>query len=568
MAPGRENSVSIQSIDSKTIASLGPKPVTAQRAAREAMYSDTDVLIVGAGPAGLTLALLLAKRGRTVAVFERWAHAFPLPRAAAMSHERCGPFSRPGCLEQLRPILDLELTKLATSLYAPDGEVLRTMTFPGGGESGFPPMISFHQPDVDRVLGEMCEAHPLVKLHRGWDARAVAQSDEDAVVTLDPVSGDRVGEGESVTARAKFVVGCDGANSTIRSLMKTEVTDTGSSSSWLVVDTFPVPGAPAISLFGHVFDPERPATLAPAGKDRQRFEFMIVEGDDPDRIADEDSVWRLLARRDIDPGTVKIARRAIYTFHGRWPETWRAMSSAAGGRCSASNAAVHGARFQFGRAGQDRTGLADRPDPRRHGRVRLLDSYTTERLHHVEQIVESSVAIGQMMCITDPQGVEQRNAQFRTMRDSPDTHRSQPEWRLGPGCLMPDDSAAGFIGRQGRVEKNGMNGLLDDLAGAGHFVLFGNDIDPLAGLSDEACSVWRQLGGLSVTIGPDDFRDVDGSYADWFEQLDATVVLVRPDFQVYGASANAGHANEMVMKLEEQLHMPAGSASTVGRPLG
>jgi 2-polyprenyl-6-methoxyphenol hydroxylase-like FAD-dependent oxidoreductase len=202
MAPGRENSVSIQSIDSKTIASLGPKPVTAQRAAREAMYSDTDVLIVGAGPAGLTLALLLAKRGRTVAVFERWAHAFPLPRAAAMSHERCGPFSRPGCLEQLRPILDLELTKLATSLYAPDGEVLGTMTFPGEGESGFPPMISFHQPDVDRVLGEMCEAHPLVKLHRGWDARAVAQSDEDAVVTLDPVSGDRVGEGESVTARA------------------------------------------------------------------------------------------------------------------------------------------------------------------------------------------------------------------------------------------------------------------------------------------------------------------------------------------------------------------------------
>jgi 2-polyprenyl-6-methoxyphenol hydroxylase-like FAD-dependent oxidoreductase len=550
--------VNIRSTESgtepKTVASVGDTPVTHRKPVGQARYGDTDVLIVGAGPAGLTLALLLAERGRTVAVFERWTHAFPLPRAAAMSHETVRTFQSAGLLKQLRPVLDLDLKRLATSLYAADGEVLGTMTFPGAGESGFPPMISFHQPDVDRALGEMCEAHPLVQIHRGWDARGIDQSGDDAVVTLDPVDGDLPREGESITARGTFVVGCDGANSTIRSLMTTDVTDTGFSSSWLVIDTIPAPGAPAISLFGHVLDPQRPATMAPAGKDRQRFEFMIVEGDDPERIADEDSVWRLLARRDINPGQVEIARRAIYTFRGRWAETWRDERVLLAGDAAHQMPPFMGQGFNSGV--RDAIALAWRIDLILGGIAdpELLDSYTTERLPHVKQIVESSVEVGQIMCITDPKAAEQRNVALRAMRDNPDMQHSQPDWRLGPGCFMPDDPAAGFLGHQGRVEKNGASGLLDDLAGPGRFSLLGNGVDPLAGLSDEARSVWRQLGGLSVTIGADDFDDVDGSYVQWFEALDAAIVLVRPDFQVYGAAANARHADEMVMTLDKQLH--------------
>ena len=106
-------------------------------------YSDTDVLIVGAGPVGLTLALLLAKYGRSVAVYERQAEPFPLPRAAAMSHETVRVLQSAGVLERLRPYLDLELGKLVASYFATDGEVLMTMTFPGVGESGYPPMTGF-----------------------------------------------------------------------------------------------------------------------------------------------------------------------------------------------------------------------------------------------------------------------------------------------------------------------------------------------------------------------------------------------------------------------------------------
>ena len=86
----------------------------------------------------------------------------------------------------------------------------------------------------------------------------------------------------------------------------------------------------------------------------------------------------------------------------------------------------------------------------------------------MQQIVESSVAIGEVTSSTDPKTVEARIAAFRNMgAGGGESSVMQSEWRLGPGCLMPDDLAAGFVSRQGRVERDGRTGLLDDLTGPG-----------------------------------------------------------------------------------------------------
>lgn len=65
---------------------------------------------------------------------------------------------------------------------------------------------------------------------------------------------------------------------------------------------------------------------------------------------------------------------------------------------------------------------------------------------------------------------------------------------------------------------------------------------------------WMEENGVTVrTVGQGlDLEDLDGTYRDWFAELETEVAVIRPDFYLYDAVPLAG-LDQTLRRLQEQL---------------
>src|SRR5271165_1285352 len=108
------------------------------------------VIVVGAGPAGCTVALLLAGFGIPVTLLERWPQPHPLPRAVHLDDEVARTLDRigvsEGFLARSRPGSGLRLLDASHRVMA---EFRRDQK---PGVHGFPQANMFHQPDLEELM--------------------------------------------------------------------------------------------------------------------------------------------------------------------------------------------------------------------------------------------------------------------------------------------------------------------------------------------------------------------------------------------------------------------------------
>ena len=195
------------------------------------------------------------------------------------------------------------------------------------------------------------------------------------------------------------MLGCDGANSTVRELAGITMQDLGFTERWLVVDIRVETGLDTWDGVEQICDPARAATFMQVTGDRYRWEFRLFDGEDEAGLITPAALGRLLrpwtGRSDLDG--LQIIRSATYTFRARLASRFQAGrvfllgdaahltppfigQGLAAGLRDADNLAWKLAYVLTGRAGAG-----------------LLASYETERRPHATALIKKAVRVGWAM---------------------------------------------------------------------------------------------------------------------------------------------------------------------------
>jgi 3-(3-hydroxy-phenyl)propionate hydroxylase len=497
-----------------------------------------DVIVVGAGPTGSSLALLLGLAGHRVLVLERDVDVYPLPRAVHMDHEIVR------VMQQLGIVADLAAASSPVSCYRfqnAAGDVL--LEIDGGdrlANSGHPASLMFVQPELEALLRGRLGEVAAIDLRLGATVTGVVAAAAPEVAFVQ--------DGAEHTARGRFLVGCDGASSQVRQGVDTTIVDLGFDEPWVVVDTR-VTGSldlPADAAY-QFCDPARPTTCVPAGPGRRRWEFMLLPAETPEQMREPDAIWPLLAPWG-DPQSLELVRIAVYRFHALMAERWRRGAVLLAGDAAHQTPPFMGQGLCSGI--RDAANLAWKLDLVLQGRApdALLDTYQAERAPHFRHVVETSIGMGRIVCELDPARAAERDAAMLRQRAAggPGLGASQAGQvaPLSAGMIRPGDAGAGLLFPQPAVRRGAERGRLDDLVGCGPR-LFVDDraLLPQADLLTRLGITPVVLAGTGadgvVETGP------PGAAA-WLSHHGCRAALVRPDHYVFGTATTAEGVSALV----------------------
>ena len=166
------------------------------------------VIIIGAGPVGLTLALDIAKRGVPVVLLDDADRIGEGSRAICFAKRTLEIFDRLGVAQ---PMLDKGVVWKKGKVFRDEAQIYEFDLLPEGGHQ-MPAFINLQQYYVEQYLIEAAQAQSLLDLRWRNKVIAIVRSADGASITIDTPDG-------LYALKCDWLVCCDGARSPSRSLL-------------------------------------------------------------------------------------------------------------------------------------------------------------------------------------------------------------------------------------------------------------------------------------------------------------------------------------------------------------
>lgn len=515
-----------------------------------------DIAIVGYGPVGQLLSLVMGRQGYRVAVFERWESLYPLPRAVFHDHEIRRVLRMLQLEDAVAPIAH---PSSSYQWFSADWQLLLALDWGVESPSGGPVGYFFNQPDLEAIFDEQVKALPNVDRYPGREVEQVIQHGDRCELVMVAAAGRGDPAAPRQRFQARYVIGADGANSTVRRASGIEWLDLGFAEDWLVIDVKPRPGvALGIPESAQWCNPQRPTTMVPGGPGYRRWEFMRLPHESIAELQSEEKVWQLLAPW-ADPGRVELIRHAVYQFRSRIADRWRQ------GRVLLAGDAAHLMPPFMGQGMcsglRDVWNLSWRLDRVLRGQSAeaLLDDYTAERRPQIRAVIEDSIAMGRVVCVSDDREAQARDRRYLSGEAGP----LPPFPGLQAGLLYPSENGlSGQLFVHGTLRRGEQSGRFDDLFGRGFHLIIAQQAASPARLAS-ARSLLDGIGGEVVVIGDGrggSWQDPGEKYAAFLREQGVCAALMRPDFYLYGAVAREEEIPDLLQSLRERLGVAQAAA--------
>lgn len=529
---------------------------------------EADVLVIGAGPTGLTAANLLADQGLSVVLIEKHWGSGDEPRAISATDETLRVMAQIGIMDSLAPEM---LMDTGARYYGRGGKILADVR-PGNPRLGQPGKSQFDQPVMEGLLFEAATERPGIELHFNTEATSIAQHPTGVILNAvrrgersHGVSGVLAGDAgidhapaadapeTELAINASWVIACDGGRSFTRRELGIGLSGSTQVEKWIVVDLLDVPGDPEPFASFHC-NGTRPTVVVPGVKGRRRYEFMLFEGEDEQTMISAASIAQLVSPYQ-DISTVTVRRATVYTAHQRIAEKYRVGRVLLAGDAAhlmppfagqGLNAGIRDAASAAWRVAAQLNG---------QGTDSLIEDYAAERRPHAQEMVKLSKRIGWVVMNTNPVLTRVRDAVVVGTRVVPPLNQwltrmkflKQPHYTTGTVTPIP----SGILAEAGRMVGRSLpQPLLHTETGE----------VPLDDLLATGWTLVEVVSGDQLVF--EDFAGTRTTATDTKETFAAAagmVLLVRPDRYVAGVAPIAERTT-LISALQDKVPGLAGAS--------